>query len=109
MAMFRDQKIDNLESKYKNGIQYNIGNHSFKLILKPIVPFPTDILQYDWKVILSDGYECVAPMGAKLLSYPETRLEVIIERLKDGNRYNDNYLANAINEKIDEVYREYGF
>lgn len=88
-------------------MQYTSETHSFKLTLKSITPNPKNILEYDWVVTLSDGYEFYAPMGSKSISFPNTRLEVIIERLKRANRYKDDYLANAINEKIDEVYREY--
>jgi hypothetical protein len=107
MAMFRKPKFDNMEERYMSGQQFHVGNHKFTLTLLKKEPFPTDILHYDWKVTLSDRYEFNAPMGTQNLAYPYTRLGVIIEKLKNAERYQDDYLANAINDKIDDVFREY--
>lgn len=107
MAMFSKPKFSELQDKYQDGVQYIMGSHSFKITLKLKTPNPTNILEYNWLVKLSDGHEFYVPMGPKLISYPNTRLGVIIEKLKLANRYQDDYLANAINDKIDEVYREY--
>lgn len=107
MALFGNSNLKKMEEKFFNGHQFNVGAHSFNLTLKKIEPNPNSILHYDWEVTLSDGYIFHAPMGAKNISYPYTRLEVIIDILKKAEKYQEDYLANAINDKIDEVYREY--
>lgn len=45
-------------------------------------------------------------MGAQNISYPATRLDDIFDKLKKAERYYDD-LANTINDKIDEIFREY--
>jgi hypothetical protein len=106
MAIFRDNKLVQMEEKYLNGERFSIDDHNFTLTLQCITPYPTQILQYDWKVMLSDGVEFDAPMGSDILGYPNKRLDVIIDKLKKADRYQNDYLANAVNDKIDELYRE---
>lgn len=108
MAMFRKPKFEDLEEKYLSGQHFHVGAHYFTIKLSKIEPFPTEILQYDWRVTLSDGYEFNAPMGPQNISYPDTRLGVIIEELRKAERYEEDYLANAINDKIDDIYRKFG-
>lgn len=47
MAMFRDSKFNDLEGKYLNGQQFQVGPHNFTLTLSKIEPFPTQILHYE--------------------------------------------------------------
>lgn len=107
MAMFREPKFDELEKIYANGVDFNVDSNIFNLQLFSITPFPSNILEYDWKVTLDDGKEFNVSMGEFNISYPPTRLESINDSLVKLERTTNSYLANAINDKIDEVYREY--
>jgi hypothetical protein len=107
LAMFGNQKFLELEERYDKGVEIKNGENTFKLTLIKKTHDPNIILDYDWKVTLSDGTEFLASMGSHHASYPPTRLESIIEKLKDASRYDNSYLANAINDQIDEIYRQY--
>lgn len=107
MAMFRNPKFDELEKIYANGVDFNVDSNIFNLQLVSITPCPSNILEYDWKVTLDDGKELNVSMGEINISYPPTRLESINESLVKLERTTNSYLANAINDKIDEVYRAY--
>jgi hypothetical protein len=107
MALFRNQKFLKLEELYSKGIEINDEVDSFKLTLTKKTPNPINIIDYDWEVTLSDGFKFYAPMGSESISFPPTRLEWIINVLKESDKYNYSYLANAINDNIDVIYREF--
>ncbi|MCR8636787.1 hypothetical protein [Paenibacillus radicis (ex Xue et al. 2023)] len=107
MALFRNPKLDQMETKYFNGFHFQEGGHQFTLTLAAILPNPKNILEYDWKVTLPSGIEFTVKMGPVNLGYPSTRLEWIIDELKKRDIYEYDFLANAINDKIDKIYRDY--
>lgn len=100
-------KFYDMEHIYSNGKYFEGGEQSFTLTLNKIVPLPSSILHYDWEVKLKDNAKFNVSMGSENISYPSTRLEVIIRELEKIGRYQIDYLANNINDKIDEIYRKY--
>ncbi|ANU25815.1 hypothetical protein [Planococcus versutus] len=106
MAIFEDKKITMLKEKYLEEQHYEVDHHKFSLTLDPIVCYSSRIVDYNWIVKLDDGKFFNAKMTPTLLGYPDTRVANIIQDLKKIDKYEDDYLANAINDKIDEIYRE---
>ncbi|MFL0364597.1 hypothetical protein ACH0BF_16455 [Pseudobacillus sp. 179-B 2D1 NHS] len=109
MAMFQDSKFVELEEQFSCGVEVKNEGHSFSLTLvqKNAPLIPEKIIDYNWKVTLADGFEFRAPMGSAQTTYPPTRLENIINALKKAGKYDDPFLAHAINDTIDEIYRKY--
>lgn len=108
MAMFRELKYDKLEEEYSEGQTYEADGHEFKLTLNPPKSYmPEELVNYRWIVTLEDGFEFETSMAADSATFPTTRLGKIKEKLIEANRYQDDYLANAINNEIDKVFREY--
>ena len=107
MALFENRKITILKEKYLKEQHYEIDHQKFSLTLDPIDNNSSRIVDYNWIVKLDNGKAFNANMTPTLLSYPGTRLANIIQELKKINEYKDDYLANAINDKIDEIYKEY--
>lgn len=109
MAMFQENGYNELEKRYSEDKTYEVDGHVFKLTLKkPDSDITnTPLIDYRWTVTLEDGFEFETSMAVDSITFPRTRLEEIIEKLKQANRYHNDYLANAINDEIDKVYRKF--
>lgn len=107
MALFESRKITMLKAKYMKEQHYEIDHQKFSLRLDPIVVNSPRIVDYNWIVKLDNGKFFNAKMTPTVIGYPDTRLANIVQDLEGIGEYKDDYLANAINEQIEEIYKEH--